>query len=146
MTPERAGLIREHWAMLQPSVPALADAFFDRLLALDPPFGQRFGALDSAGRYDQFGPALTWLVSRLETPEELVPELSRLGRRHQEQGVSERNYDLVGDALLTALRGISGAGWHAELQDSWLEAYTLAASIMKRAGQRVSGATAIVAG
>lgn len=146
MTPERAGLIRAHWASLQPAVPRLAEAFFERLFTLDPQVWQRLGAVHGSAPAAQFGPAVTSMVSRLESPEELIPELSRLGRRHQEQGVSERNYDLLGDALLTALRTTSGAGWHTELQDAWLEATTLVASILKRAGQRVSGATAIVAG
>lgn len=146
MTPERAGLIRAHWEALTPAGARLAEAFVERLFALDPQVRQRLGPVGGAALAEQFGTVAGGLVRRLEAPEDLIPELSRLGRRLQELGVSERNYDLLGDALLTALRTTAGAGWHAELQDAWLEAYTVAASIMKRAGQRVSGATAIVAG
>ena len=145
MTPERARLIREHWDGLRAAGPQVADAFARRLLELDPQ-APLLGGVRGAALADQLARAISAVVTRLETPEELIPELSRLGRRHQEQGVTERNYDLLGDALLSALGTTSGAGWHAELQDAWLEAYTFVASIMKRAGQRVSGATAIVAG
>lgn len=146
MTPERAGLVREHWDGLRVAAPQVADAFARRLLELDPQARALLGARSGEALADPLAQAITAVVARLESPEELIPELSRLGRRLQERGITERTYDLLGDALLSALGTTSGTGWHGELQDAWLEAYTFVASIMKRAGQRVSGATAIVAG
>lgn len=90
--------------------------------------------------------ALSTIVASLDDPETLIPELSRLGRRHQEYGVTDRNYEVLGEALLGTLRTTLGNGWTPELEEAWIEAYALISSVMKRAGQRASGATAVVAG
>jgi nitric oxide dioxygenase len=91
---------------------------------------------------EKFTVSLTTIVAALDDPETLIPELSRLGRRHQGYGVTDRNYEVGGDALLGTLRTSLGGGWTPELHDAWVETYTLIASIMKRAGQRASGAVA----
>ncbi len=146
MTPERVRLVRENWARLQPVVPRVADTFYHRLFELDPGLRQLFGQVRHADQVEKLTASLSLIVALLESPEELVPELSRLGQRHQGYGATDRHYEIVGDALLATLRTSTGADWRPELQEAWLEAYTLIASIMKRAGQRVSGAARIVAG
>lgn len=145
MTPERARLVRENWAQLLPLVPRVADTFYRRLFELDPSARHLFRGVRHEEQVEKLMHAITAIVAMLESPEELIPELSRLGQRHQQYGVTDRNYDILGDALLGTLRTTTGADWNPELQDAWLEAYTLIASIMKRAGQRVSGAAAVIA-
>lgn len=144
MTPERVRLVRDNWHRLQPVVPRVASTFYQRLFELDPGARHLFRGVDHEEQVEKLTQSLTLIVDLLEAPEELIPELSRLGRRHQGYGVTDRNYDLLGDALLATLRTATGSDWNIELQDAWIEAYTLISSIMKRAGQRASGATTVV--
>lgn len=146
MTPERARLVRDNWIRLQPVVPRVASTFYQRLFELDPGARQLFRGVSQDDQVEKLTRSITAIVSMLETPEELIPELSRLGRRHQGYGVTDRNYDILGDALVGTLRTTTGTDWNPELQDAWIEAYTLISSIMKRAGQRASGAAVAVSG
>jgi hemoglobin-like flavoprotein len=146
MTPERARLVRENWIRLQPVVPRVASTFYQRLFELDPAARQLFRGVSQDDQVEKLTRSITAIVSMLENPEELIPELSRLGRRHQGYGVTDRNYDILGDALLGTLRTTTGSDWNPELQGAWIEAYTLISSIMKRAGQRASGAATAVGG
>lgn len=76
----------------------------------------------------------------------MVRDLAALGRRHTGYGVQNRHYELVGEALLWALEHALGQDWDVALQDAWGEVYLLAASIMRRAGQRASGSYAAMPG
>lgn len=146
MTPERARLVRENWMRLEPLVPRVASTFYQRLFELDPGARQLFRGVSHDDQVEKLTRSITAIVGLLDHPEELIPELSRLGRRHQGYGVTDRNYDILGDALIGTLRTTTGPDWNPELQDAWIEAYTLISSIMKRAGQRASDAAATVAG
>jgi len=146
MTPERARLVRESWEQLAPVVPRVAATFYQRLFELEPAARMLFRSVNHASQVEKLTASLSTIVAALDTPETLIPELSRLGRRHQEYGVTDRNYEVLGAALLGTLRTTLGSGWTPELQEAWVEAYTLISSVMKRAGQRASGATAVVAG
>jgi hemoglobin-like flavoprotein len=146
MTPERARLVRHSWEKLAPVVPRVAHTFYRRLFELDPGTKTLFQSVDHDAQVEKLTQALSTIVTTLDNPEVLIPELSRLGRRHQQYGVTDRNYEVLGDALLGTLRTALGSGWTPELQDAWVEAYTLISSIMKRAGQRASGATPAIKG
>lgn len=144
MTSERARLVRESWSILAPVVPRVASTFYQRLFELDPTARTLFRGVDPDTQAEKFTTSLTMIVETLDDPETLIPVLSRLGRRHHEYGVTDRNYEVVGAALLGTIRTALGSGWTPELHDAWVEGYTLIASIMKRA-QRVSGAAATIA-
>lgn len=144
MTPERARLVRESWERLAP-VPRVAATFYQRLFELEPAIRGMFRSVNQDTQVEKLTMSLSTIVAALDDPETLIPELSRLGRRHQSYGVTDRNYEVLGDALIGTLRTTLGSQWTPELQDAWVEAYTLIASVMKRAGQRASGANAVVA-
>jgi nitric oxide dioxygenase len=144
MTPERARLVRESWERLAPLVPRVAATFYQRLFELEPAARIMFRSVDQDAQVEKLTVSLSTIVASLDDPETLIPELSRLGRRHQGYGVTDRNYEVLGDALLGTLRTTLGTEWTPELHDAWVEAYTLISSVMKRAGQRASGATAVM--
>lgn len=145
MTPDRARLVQESWERITPLVPQVVAAFYQRLFELEPTARVMFRYVDHDAQVAKLAVSLSTLVAALDDPETLIPELSRLGRRHQSYGVTDRHYDVLGDALLGTLRATLGMDWIPELHDAWLEAYTLIASVMKRAGQRASGATVVAA-
>jgi hemoglobin-like flavoprotein len=139
MTPENALLVRQSWAAVEPRAGQFAAAFYQRLFELDPAVQRMFAGTDFPAQGAKFTATLSTIVAALDDPERLVPVLADLGRRHQGYGVRERQYELLGDVLLGTLQSALEPSWTTELHDAWSEAYTLIASIMKRAGNRASG-------
>jgi len=139
VTPERIALVRESWARLGPQEAGLTRHFYQRLFELDPTLRSMFPAVDLAAQAGAFSAKVTSLLATLDAPELLVAEAAALGRRHAGYGVTPRHHDLLGEALLSALRTGHGAGWSPELDEAWRETYTLLSSLMLRAARRSSG-------
>ena len=118
---------------------ALESAVLDAVLA-----GHAFEVPDALVLREKFITRLTLIVSALDEPELLVPLLASIGTRHQEAGMGERHYVLMGEALLSALRTVLGTEWNSALYLAWADTYTFLSSIMKRAGARASGAHQVV--
>ena len=63
----------------------------------------------------------------------MLPAVQDLGRRHVGYGVNNAHYDTVGSALLWTLEQGLGAEFTANVKQSWAEAYTALAGVMKAA-------------
>jgi hemoglobin-like flavoprotein len=57
-----------------------------------------------------------------------------LGNSHVDYGVQARQYPLVCDALVEAMKEASGPRWTPELEKAWRDAYATVADIMKKGG------------
>ena len=79
------------------------------------------------------------IVRTLDQPEQLVPEVADLGRRHVGYGVRDDQYGSVGNALLWTLERGLGSDFTPEVRDAWTEAYLLCASIVRRGAAQVTG-------
>jgi NAD(P)H-flavin reductase/hemoglobin-like flavoprotein len=77
--------------------------------------------------------ALGRIVADVGDTGSLVPFLQDLGRDHRKFNVLPGHYPAVGDALIATLRHFSGADWTPELEQNWLEAYTVIADVMQAA-------------
>jgi hemoglobin-like flavoprotein len=85
-------------------------------------------------------------VERLDRPDDLLPAVEELGRRHVGYGVRVGHYAVVGEALLDALGEVLGAAaFTAEAEDAWRAAYGLLATTMQ-AGARAAAAAAAAGG
>jgi hemoglobin-like flavoprotein len=80
--------------------------------------------------------ALTFVVKAVDDTDRLLPAVAALGKRHAGYGVEDRHFDSVGDALLWALSDVLGDAFTADIRDAWVRAYTLVASVMRRALER----------
>jgi nitric oxide dioxygenase len=141
MTPQQIALVRQSWVLLEPAATEVATDFYARLFELDARIAALLAHAGVEAQARKFALAMSALVECLHEPERYVPLLARLGRDHAAIGVSERQYRLFGDVLLTTLRSALHPAWNQELHDAWAETYLLIASIMLRAGARTSGAT-----
>jgi hemoglobin-like flavoprotein len=72
-------------------------------------------------------------VGLLERPQQLVPVLESLGKRHAGYGVRNEHYDTVGEALLWTLERGLGTLFTPEVQAAWGSLYGLVATTMKNA-------------
>jgi hemoglobin-like flavoprotein len=69
-------------------------------------------------------------VGKLDAPDELLPAVRALGKRHVGYGVIDEHYQLVGAALLWTLETGLGAAFTPEVKDAWTAVYTVLATTM----------------
>jgi hemoglobin-like flavoprotein len=137
MDPEQVSLIQASFAGVVPIAEDAAALFYARLFELDPALRPLFqGDLREQGR--KLMTMLLVLVRGLEQPDQLLPVVEALGRRHADYGVRETQYDTVGAALLWTLRQGLGKQLTPEGEAAWTAAYTLLANVMKQAAAELS--------
>ena len=133
MTPEQKALVRESWHRFEARIPNVGAQFYERLFALDPATQRLFAATDMVAQERKLLAMFAEIVRVLDRPEDLVPEVAALGRRHVQYGVTDAHYPSVGAALLWTLEQVLGDEYSPELREAWSEAYLLVASVMRRA-------------
>ena len=134
MTPERKRIVQQAWLAVEQRGDDVARAFYARLFEIDSSAAALFKATDMTVQRQKLMDMLRGLVDALDDPPRLVPESAALARRHIAYGVTDEQYDSVGAALLYALGQTLGEeAFSDEVHAAWREAYTLLASIMRRA-------------
>jgi hemoglobin-like flavoprotein len=125
-------LIRSTFREVDRISQVFALTFYQRLFELDPQLRSLFhnDIEEQSRKLMQF---LRQLVESVDHPEDIVPALESLGRRHATYGVREEHYETVGAALLWAFAQVLGAGFTAEARAAWERLYVRVAEIMKRA-------------
>ena len=76
---------------------------------------------------------LEYVVTRLDHPESMLPEVRALAVRHIDYGVESHHYATAGTALLRTLRHELGADFTPETRAAWVEAYQLLSDEMREA-------------
>lgn len=132
MTPESKALVQESWTLVEPIADTAAELFYGRLFELDPSLRSMFrGDMKEQGK--KLMQMITVVVRGLNRLDDLVPAIEALGRRHVGYGVKDSHYDTVAAALLWTLEQGLGAAFTPAVKAAWTEAYTLLATVMKRA-------------
>lgn len=114
--------------------------FYERLFALDPSVRRLFAGSDMGEQQRKLMTMLTRIVAMLDHPEDLVPGVTELGRRHGNYGVRDFDYESVGEALLWTLEQGLGEEFTPAVREAWTEAYRVVSGLMRRAGARVATA------
>jgi hemoglobin-like flavoprotein len=133
-------LVRESWLRCQPVLRQAGEMFYERLFALDPSVRRLFAGSDMAEQQRKLMTMLTRIVAMLDHPEDLVPGVTELGRRHGNYGVRDFDYESVGEALLWTLEQGLGEEFTPAVREAWTEAYRVVSGLMRRAGARVATA------
>jgi|APSaa5957512535_1039671.scaffolds.fasta_scaffold20761_2 hemoglobin-like flavoprotein len=108
---------------------AAAGLFYGKLFELDPSLAPLFkGDLEAQGR--ALMAMLATAVGGLNRLETIVPAVQELAVRHAGYGVSEKDYDTVGAALLWTLEQGLGDLYTEEVADAWTAVYGVLASTM----------------
>jgi hemoglobin-like flavoprotein len=135
MNTERKRLVLTSWQALAADHDRIASAFYDRLFEIDPHARELFARTNMPDQRVKVIAMLTDIVRNLDQPDDLVPTLVGLGRRHHEYGVQDADYDRVREALLGAIGSALGDAFTRDVRDAWEAAYALMASVMKRASE-----------
>ena len=133
MTPEQKELVRETWKRVTPAAEDTADLFYCRLFDIDPNTRELFRATDMFAQRKKLLQTLGFAVSSLDNLDVLGSMLQDLGRRHVGYGVSAKQYESVGVALLWALERSLGSAWTPAVAAAWAEVYTLVSRVMRSA-------------
>jgi len=70
------------------------------------------------------------VVGMLSKLDELVPILTKLGKRHVGYGVLPAHYDVVGEALLATISDALGDGFTSEVKEAWTAVYGIVQKTM----------------
>ncbi len=130
MTPEAQQFIRRSFSQLEPLAGIVSLLFYQRLFNLAPGLRPMF-TRDIEAQGVKLMAMLKSIIDSLEAPQDIVPALEEMGRRHTGYGVEDSHYDLVGQALLETFSDVLGSGFSSDARESWAAAYNWIAGCMK---------------
>ena len=126
-------IVQQSWQQVVPVREQAAALFYTRLFELDPSLRPFFRAgIEERGR--DWGAMMSVAVANLERPLILLPMLYALGAQLEKTGVHNHDYDVVGEALIDALRRVLGDAFTPEIRAAWADAYAVVANVLKTAG------------
>lgn len=132
MTQNQVLLVQSSFQLIAQNLEAAAMLFYDRLFQLDPSLRQMFrNTREEQAR--KLAHVLKVVVNGLSRPEQILPTVEELGRRHVGYGVRPQHYATVGAALLWTLQAGLAENFTPEVREAWASAYLLLASTMQKA-------------
>lgn len=130
ITPQQKELVQKTWVMVVPIADTAAELFYGRLFELEPEYKKMFKN-DMTEQGKKLMKTINIAVEALDDVEPLVPVLKQMGADHVGYGVKERDYNVVGAALLWTLDKGLGDAFTDEVKNAWGAVYELLASVMK---------------
>jgi len=121
--------IRKNFALLGPRANELVETFYGKLFELEPTFRPMF-PLDMTEQRKKLIAMLSVLVANLDKPYVLVDAATRLGKAHAGRGINPEDFEPVGQALIHAIKTVSGDAFTFDVEQAWLELYGGVSSIM----------------
>jgi NAD(P)H-flavin reductase/hemoglobin-like flavoprotein len=122
-------LLKESWTLVEEHQDKLAGYFYARMFLSNPALRDLFPVAMEVQRARLLG-AIVTAVQAVDDPERLDEYLLSLGRDHRKFHVMPEHYDVVGSALLEALRTFAGEHWSVEYDQAWRDAYQVIAARM----------------
>ncbi len=104
------------------------DAFYKQLFAMAPELRALF-AEDMTAQARMLQKTLGVLVTAIDSLEPLLPMLEGLGARHGSYGVTEADFDVMGEALLRTL-AIHIPDWNETDLSAWSDLYRVVSEAM----------------
>lgn len=129
MTQQQISLVQQSWTSVLPLAKEAGLLFYNKLFEAAPSIRHLFKP-DISEQANKLVMILGYVVSKLNHMEELLPEVHKLGARHNRYGTEPAHYELVGQCLLATLKEGLGQQWNAEIQDAWITAYNTLKNVM----------------
>ncbi|WP_213451175.1 globin domain-containing protein [Rhizomonospora bruguierae] len=122
-------LLKESWTLVEEQQDKVAGYFYARMFLSNPELRDLFPTQMDVQRARLLG-AIVTAVQTMEDPDRFEEYLQSLGRDHRKFHVEPQHYDLVGNALLEALRTFAGERWNIEYDQAWRDGYAVIAKKM----------------
>lgn len=129
MTHQQIELIRQSWSMVTPIAEHAGLLFYEKLFAAAPGVRHMFKP-DINPQANKLMQVLGYVVTKLNKMDELLPEVKKLGERHNAYGAQPAHYEVVGQCLIATLKDGLGEHWTPEVQDAWLTAFNTIKNVM----------------
>jgi nitric oxide dioxygenase len=129
MTQEQIYLVQKTFGKVAPFAPLAGEIFYRRLFEVAPGLRQLFRG-DIAEQSAKFVAMLSITVASLHKFEEIEPAVRDLGRRHLGYGVTEADFEPVGDALMWTLEQGLREEFTPEVRAAWQAAYAMLHAVM----------------
>lgn len=130
MTPQQIELVKKTWVMVVPIADTAAELFYGRLFELEPSYREMFKN-DMTEQGKKLMKTINIAVEALDDVEPLIPTLKQMGADHAGYGVVDRDYNVVGAALLWTLEKGLGEAFTDEVKNAWGAVYEVLANTMK---------------
>ena len=130
MTERQIDLVKKSWMIFQKIDPVLVGEVFYEKLFTDHPSFRRMFTTSKEIQSKKIVDMLDFIVSRIDTIEELSEELGNLAFRHTSYGVKTEYYQPVGVALLWTLQQGLGSAWNKDTEEAWDACYHTVSTIM----------------
>ena len=130
MTPQQIELVKKTWVMVVPIADTAAELFYGRLFELEPSYREMFNN-DMTEQGKKLMKTINIAVEALDDVEPLIPTLKQMGADHAGYGVVDRDYNVVGAALLWTLEKGLGEVFTDEVKNAWAAVYEVLANTMK---------------
>ena len=130
MTPQQIELVKKTWVMVVPIADTAAELFYGRLFQLEPSYKALFKN-DMTEQGKKLMKTINIAVEALDDVEPLIPVLKKMGADHVGYGVKDRDYNVVGAALLWTLEQGLGDAFTDEVKSGWAAVYDVLAGVMK---------------
>lgn len=124
-----ARLLKESWSLVEEHQDKVAGYFYARIFLSHPDLRDLFPVHMDVQRARLLG-AIVTAVQTLEDPEKFDDYLRALGRDHRKFHVEPAHYEVVGGALIEAMRQFAGEQWGVEYDQAWADAYAVIADKM----------------
>ncbi|URI09921.1 hemin receptor [Aquincola tertiaricarbonis] len=133
-------LVNESFDLVEPMAPQAAALFRENLVQAAPTL-QTLLHSDAGAPGEQLVLAMGEALRQLREPDDLLPAVEGLGRRHAGlMGLRDEDYDAVGGALLKTLEQGLGPAFDDETRAAWIDVYSAMAGAMKQVSRSASAA------
>lgn len=132
MTPEQVKLVQDSFSKVAPIADKAADLFYDRLFMIAPEVRSLFPS-DLTEQKKKLMQMIATAVTNLHQVEKILPAVEELGRRHVGYGVTAKEYEPVGAALLWTLEQGLGPDFTEPVKAAWTQTYLTVAGVMQNA-------------
>ena len=122
-------LLKESWTLVEEDQDKLAGYFYARIFLGRPEVRDLFPVTMDVQRARLLG-AIVSAIQTVDDPERFDEYLRSLGRDHRKFQVVPEQYEVVGAALLEALRTFGRGDWTPEYDQAWRDAYDVIARKM----------------
>ena len=137
MTPEQVAMVQESFKKVVPIADTAADLFYRRLFEIAPEVRPLFPE-DLSEQKKKLIRMLATAVTNLHQVDKIMTAVQDLGRRHVAYGVTAKQYEPVGAALLWTLEQGLGDEFTPPLKAAWTETYMTLAGVMQSAAAGAS--------
>lgn len=137
--PETRAIISQAWAEALAAEGELAEDFYARVFAAEPALTALFPG-DMSEQKQLLTRSITTALDLIDDVDALLLLLRASGARHAHYGVAERQFDVLGKALLETIAARAGPAFSGAHEQAWAAYYSAMSAVMRDGMRRAARA------